>query len=66
MKYSDMWMDIETAPRNGDWFVARTEGGDERKVHFADKHDRLPIDHSEWVWVTMPVEWKPLGLGNVR
>jgi len=57
-KYRDAWQPIETAPRDGTWFIARTAFGYERKVHYADKSDRFPIDHSEEAWSTCPVQWK--------
>lgn len=53
------WQPIHTAPRDGTWFLARTESGYERHVHFADARDRLPIDHKSGLWTTLPVEWCP-------
>jgi hypothetical protein len=64
MKHSDKWQDIETAPRDGTWFVARTAKGYERKVHFSDAQDRFPIGHSDEAWVTRPVEWRDFGVLN--
>lgn len=52
-----VWQPIHTAPRDGTWFLARTESGYERHVHFADARDRLPIDHKSGLWTTLPVEW---------
>lgn len=54
------WRPMETAPRDGTWFIARTASGYERTVHYADSADRLPIDHSGEVWSTVPVQWKAL------
>lgn len=54
-----VWQPIHTAPRDGTWFLARTESGYERHVHFADARDRLPIDHKSGLWTTLPVEWCP-------
>ncbi|WP_062770359.1 hypothetical protein [Sphingopyxis terrae] len=50
-------------PLDGTWFVARcTAPGYSavRIVHYADRCDRLPIDHSGWVWPSAPTEWMPL------
>ena len=54
------WRPIETAPRDGTWFRARTEHGTERVVHFADEADRYPISHDGEAWSTAPVEWTPV------
>ena len=54
---TQVWKPIHTAPRNGDWFIARTKNGTTRVVHFADKFDRLPISHDDVVWSTAPIEW---------
>jgi hypothetical protein len=54
------WKPIETAPRNGEWFEARTEHGTVRTVHFADAYDRYPISGDGEVWSTAPTEWMPL------
>jgi hypothetical protein len=47
-------------PTDGTWFAARTAGGTVRIVHYANKSHRFPIDHSEEMWPTEPVEWMPL------
>ena len=54
------WQNINTAPRGGEWFIARTEHGTTRVVHFADEYDRFPISHDGVVWPTAPTEWMPL------
>ena len=54
------WAEIETAPRGGEWFIARTEHGTTRVVHFADEYDRFPVSHDGVVWSTAPIEWTPL------
>lgn len=56
-----IWRPITTAPRDGSWFIACTDHGTERVVHFADgEHDRFPVAHDGRVWVTAPTKWAPL------
>jgi len=57
-----VWKPIETAPRGGEWFMARSEHGQTRAVHYADEYDRFPISHDGVVWSTAPVEWMPLSV----
>lgn len=52
------WKPIETAPRDGTWFIARTEHNQVRRVRFADKYDRFPISEPGKIWNTAPIEWK--------
>jgi hypothetical protein len=54
------WKPIETAPRDGTWFRARTEYGTERVVRFGDEYDNYPISDDGAVWSTAPVEWTPV------
>lgn len=54
------WQPIETAPRDGSWFVARTKFGTIRVVHYADCADRYPIAHDDKAWSTAPTEWMPI------
>lgn len=57
------WTATNSPPINGDWFVARAPVGDcwqVRVVHYADKFDRLPIDHSGNMWSAEPTEWLSL------
>lgn len=58
-----IWHSIETAPRDGAWFRARTEYGTERFVHFDKPDDRYPISSDGAVWSTSPVEWTPDDIG---
>lgn len=50
------WTRSNEPPLDGEWFVARA-GRTVRVVHYDDKHDRLPIDHTGWVWPTEPTHW---------
>lgn len=63
------WMPIETAPRDGTWFRAKTMGspGFEqiRLVHFADKYDRLPINGEDVMWTRLPTHWQPLSASAI-
>mgnify|MGYP001767124213 CR=1 FL=1 len=54
------WEYIQTAPRCGEWFIARTAHGTTRVVHYADEYDRFPISHDNAIWETSPIEWTPL------
>lgn len=53
------WSAGSRPPMSGEWFVAKCAEA-VRVVHYADKHDRLPIDHSGWVWPSLPTHWVPL------
>lgn len=53
------WTRVNEPPRTGEWFVARA-GSEVRIVHFVDKNDRLPVDHSGKMWATAPMLWAPL------
>ena len=55
-----VWEPIDTAPRGGDWFIARTKKGTARVVHYADEYDRFPISHDSEIWETPPIEWVSL------
>jgi hypothetical protein len=54
---ADGWSLLETAPRDGSWFEA-TDGLCVRRVHFADRHDRLPVN-GEGMWDRFPWLWRP-------
>lgn len=57
------WLPIGAPPMDGQWFAARApvgQGWQVRVVHYADRHDRLPIDHSGLMWEAEPTEWLPL------
>ena len=54
------WKPIYSAPRNGDWFFAKTAFGVKRLVHYADSSDRYPISHDGVCWSTEPIEWMDL------
>lgn len=51
------WKPIETAPRDGTWFRAKTSEGVERVVHFEDYWDRFPIFSGMAPWPTEPIYW---------
>lgn len=51
------WKPIETAPRDGTWFRAKTSEGVERVVHFEDYWDRFPIFSGMAPWLTEPIYW---------
>lgn len=57
------WRDIESAPRDGTWFVALCRPYDQwraRIVHFADKYDRFPVSGVQGeMWPTEPTHWQP-------
>ena len=53
------WLDMAAAPRDRTWFWAETANGQGRWVHFADRSDRYPIDHTDGCWSTEPVRWRP-------
>ncbi len=61
---ADAWHSIETAPRDGTWFIARTRLGTTRVVHYADRSDRYPIAHDDKAWPTAPMEWMPISIRN--
>jgi hypothetical protein len=55
-----VWKPIATAPRDGTWFIARTEKpewGATRLAHFARPDDRLPLTNTEDMWPSAPTEW---------
>lgn len=54
------WEPINTAPRGGEWFIARTVHGQTRVVHYADEYDRFPVSHDGVCWNTEPIEWTAL------
>ena len=54
------WQPIETAPRDGTWFEARTKHNQVRRVRFADKYDRFPISEPGEIWNIAPIEWREL------
>lgn len=54
------WEPINTAPRGGEWFIARTTHGQTRVVHYDDEYDRFPISHDGVCWNTEPIEWTAL------
>lgn len=53
------WTSDDHPPYDGEWFVAKSEYA-VRIVHYADKHDRLPIDHTDWAWPSVPTHWLKL------
>ncbi len=56
------WIDFKPGsypPLNGEWFVAKCPQA-VRVVHYADKGDRLPIDHTGWAWPSLPTHWMRL------
>lgn len=60
---SDVWLGIESAPRNGAWFYAKATFFDReivRVVHFADASDRFPIHDGMDAWSVAPTHWRPL------
>jgi hypothetical protein len=57
------WQPIETAPRDGSWFLAcsNTPGwGATRVVRFHYPDDRLPIHGEGVMWPSAPTHWRPL------
>lgn len=57
------WRPIETAPRDGTWFLACiAEPGFTRPrvVHFGDAYDLYPITESASCWSRAPTHWMPL------
>ena len=58
------WQPIETAPRDGTWFVAACDDTKwnvlPRIVRFKDKYDRYPISDPGVVWTIAPTHWMPL------
>jgi hypothetical protein len=59
-RFNRAWKPMNTAPRDGTWFVARTSFGYTRLVYFSDHFDRFPISDCGEVWSTAPVEWAAL------
>jgi hypothetical protein len=59
-RFNRAWKPMDTAPRDGTWFVARTSFGYTRLVYFSDHFDRFPISDCSEVWSTAPVEWASL------
>ncbi len=58
------WKPIQTAPRDGSWFVAcavSPEFSVAKVVHFDDEHDRFPITGlRDEAWARAPTHWMPL------
>lgn len=57
------WFPMETAPRDGTWFLAYSAipGFDRiRHVHFSDAYDRFPINSENIAWPRAPTHWRPL------
>lgn len=57
------WQPIETAPRDGTWFLACIKDAGPYKprlVHFADAYDRFPINDEDACWSRAPTHWMPL------
>ena len=58
------WKPIQTAPRDGSWFVAcavSPEFSVAKVVHFDDEHDRFPITRLQnEAWARAPTHWMPL------
>lgn len=58
------WRHIQTAPRDGSWFVAcavSPEFSVAKVVHFDDEHDRFPITGlRDEAWARAPTYWMPL------
>lgn len=55
------WQPIETAPKDGTWFLACCRDGIvPRLVRWADRYDRLPIGNDHAVWSSLPTHWLPI------
>ena len=58
------WKPIQTAPRDGSWFVAcavSPEFSVAKVVHFDDEHDRFPITGlRDDAWERAPTHWMPI------
>lgn len=59
----DPWQPIETAPRDGTWFLAGTAGAEwqrPRVVRFYDDYDRFPMHEDMRPWSVAPTHWQPI------
>ena len=55
------WLPIESAPKDGSWFIAISKWGRIRMVRWADYGgDRYPINDEDRMWDTQPTHWQPL------
>lgn len=58
---SGEWQPIETAPKDGEWFLAVSKWGRIRMVRWADYGgDKYPINDEEKMWDTQPTHWMSL------
>ena len=55
------WQPIETAPKDGTWFLAKCDlSSTPRVVRWADKYDRLPTGKVSETWASLPTHWMSL------
>jgi Protein of unknown function (DUF551) len=57
------WQPIETAPKDGTWFIAAASNADWMKpriVRFYDEYDRFPMHDDMRPWSVAPTHWMPL------